>query len=174
MKISRVWQMPNASTFDIPSIRDFVNRYNRGISVDPFARNQKLSVWTNDIDPNSDADSHLDAVKFLSDLAEKKIVADVVLLDPPYSPRQISENYSRAGLVASSSDTQNALLYKNCKRQIRRICKLGSHVLTFGWNTVGMGPGFEMEEILIVCHGGAHNDTLCVAEKMVQEQKSLL
>lgn len=43
-------------------------------------------------------------------------------------------------------------------------------VLSFGWNTVGMGKnrGFEIIEIMLVCHGGAHNDTICLAEKRTQ------
>lgn len=42
-------------------------------------------------------------------------------------------------------------------------------VLSFGWNTVGMGKkrGFEIIEIMLVCHGGAHNDTICIAERRI-------
>jgi hypothetical protein len=42
-------------------------------------------------------------------------------------------------------------------------------VLSFGWNTVGMGKkrGFEILEIMLVCHGGAHNDTICMAERRI-------
>ena len=28
--------------------------------------------------------------------------------------------------------------------------------------------GYTIEEILIVCHGGAHNDTICMAERKTQ------
>ena len=33
-------------------------------------------------------------------------------------------------------------------------------VLSFGWNSVGFGSGlgFELEEIMLVSHGGEHND----------------
>jgi hypothetical protein len=43
-------------------------------------------------------------------------------------------------------------------------------VLSFGWNTSGMGKarGFEIEEILLVCHGSDHNDTICMAERRCQ------
>lgn len=30
---------------------------------------------------------------------------------------------------------------------------------------VGKKHGFEQIEILLVCHGAAHNDTICVAER---------
>ena len=34
----------------------------------------------------------------------------------------------------------------------------GGIVLSFGWNSVGMGlnRGYELIEILLCCHGGAH------------------
>lgn len=43
----------------------------------------------------------------------------------------------------------------------------GGHAITFGWNSNGFGKnrGFEAVEILIVAHGGHHNDTLCVVER---------
>jgi hypothetical protein len=39
--------------------------------------------------------------------------------------------------------------------------------LSFGWNSTGMGQkrGYEIIEILIVAHGSAHNDTICMAER---------
>jgi len=42
-------------------------------------------------------------------------------------------------------------------------------VLSFGWNSAGMGEkrGFEIIEILLCAHGGGHNDTICVAEKRI-------
>ena len=40
-------------------------------------------------------------------------------------------------------------------------------VLCFGWNSGGIGKtlGFELTEILMVAHGGAHNDTICTVER---------
>lgn len=39
-------------------------------------------------------------------------------------------------------------------------------MLSFGWNSAGMGlEGFRRLEILLVAHGGAHNDTICVADE---------
>lgn len=42
-------------------------------------------------------------------------------------------------------------------------------VLSFGWNSAGMGDGFRHLELLLVAHGGAHNDTICLAEECIQE-----
>ena len=39
-------------------------------------------------------------------------------------------------------------------------------VITFGWNSGGIGKkyGFEIIRILLVPHGGWHNDTICTVE----------
>ena len=173
-KFTRTWAMPNSNTFSVKPIGDFVRRYLHGVSVDPFARNTEMATYTNDMNPETTALHHMDAIEFLEMLAEKQIVADVVLFDPPYSPRQISECYAAAGKKAGMIDTQNAALYAKCRKAIRKICKPNSLVLSFGWNSCGMGPGWETEEIMLVAHGGAHNDTICLVEKLVMKQESLL
>lgn len=42
-------------------------------------------------------------------------------------------------------------------------------VISFGWNSNGIGKtkGLEIIEILIVAHGGQHNDTICTVERML-------
>ena len=61
----------------------------------------------------------------------------------------------------------NSSFWSNQKKEISRIVKIGGKVITFGWNTGGIGYkyGFEIEKILIVPHGGWHNDTLCAVER---------
>jgi hypothetical protein len=59
---------------------------------------------------------------------------------------------------------------------IQQIVSMNGVVLSFGWNSGGMGNrrGFIIEEILLVCHGGGHNDTICMAErKTAQAQMPL-
>lgn len=62
-------------------------------------------------------------------------------------------------------DTQSKS-WSDWKNAISNIITENGIVLSFGWNTVGMGKtrGFEIIEILMVCHGGMHNDTICLAE----------
>lgn len=159
--------MPRADTFSVKPIGELVKKYLTGVSVDPFARNKRWATWTNDLNPATEADHHMDAVAFLEmlDLAYG-VQADCVLLDPPYSPRQISECYAAAGLKANQRDTQNSALYKRVKDAIRPLCKPGSIVMSFGWNSAGMGGDWETLEILLVAHGGAHNDTICVVQRL--------
>jgi hypothetical protein len=161
--------MPSADTFSVPPIRAFVDRYLHPalVSVDPFARNSTLCTHTNDLNPATAAQHHMDAVSFLQLLCADGVDADLVVLDPPYSPRQISECYTAAGLKAGMKDTQNAALYSRVKAAVSDITTRGAIVLSFGWNSSGMGKkyGFEPLEIMLVAHGGAHNDTICMAER---------
>ncbi len=165
--------MPSADTFDVKPIGQFVRHYLKGVSVDPFARNKRWATYTNDINPATQAEHHMDAEAFLLMLADRGVVADCIVLDPPYSPRQITEHYAAAGIKAGMKDTQSAVLYARVRAAAKRLCGPGSFVLSFGWNSAGMGKQFKQVEILLVAHGGAHNDTICVAEEMLPTTQSL-
>jgi hypothetical protein len=168
MIFSRTWGMPNHETFTIPPIRKFVKRYlvESRISIDPYARNYRWCTHTNDLNPKTAAFHHLDAIEFLHLLNRQSVKADLVIIDPPYSPRQVKECYDSIGHKVKQGDTRLGAVRKKLKEAIMNILVPTGRVLTFGWNTVGMGKqlGFEIEEILLVCHGSAHNDTICLAE----------
>lgn len=169
MKFSRAWAMPSGDTFSVAPIAAFVRRYlDTGLlgSIDPFARNSALCDYTNDLNPATAARYHMDAEAFLHKMAADGVAVDRAILDPPYSPRQISECYSAAGLKAGMKDTQNAALYPRVRKALRPLLTPGAIVLSFGWNSAGMGKDFELLEILLVAHGGAHNDTICLAERL--------
>lgn len=53
------------------------------------------------------------------------------------------------------------------KEQIGRIVKPNGIVITCSWNSGGIGKkyGFEIEEILLIPHGGWHNDTIVMVER---------
>lgn len=166
MKLSREWAMPNGNTFSIPPIAAFLDRWLEGarIVIDPFARDSRRGTITNDLAPGAAAQHHMDARAFLSGL---NVISDAVLFDPPYSPRQISELYQSVGRAVSSEDTQNARLYRDVRDALDARLRSGGIALSFGWNSAGFGEkrGYVIEEILLVAHGGAHNDTICVAER---------
>ena len=90
---------------------------------------------------------------------------DGVLFDPPYSCRQISECYKGVGLAVHMEDTQSSF-YTKRKREVARVLKSGGKAVCFGWNSGGIGKslGFDLVEVLLVAHGGAHNDTICTVE----------
>lgn len=167
--LSREFCMPSAETFSMRPVRSFVQKYlaTSKVSVDPFARNNPWATYTNDINPETSALYHMDAQAFCVKLATLEIYADLGIFDPPYSPRQISECYRAAGISVTANDTQNARLYKRTRDALDCLIKPGGIVLSFGWNTNGMGKsrGYEIIEIALVAHGGAHNDTICMAER---------
>lgn len=164
--------MPNHETFSIKPIAEFVANYacRSTISIDPFARNKSIATYTNDLDPTTSASWHMDAeefLRFLPSVMEGR-KADLIYFDPPYSPRQISECYKSIGLAVGMKETQSGAMYKRVRDAMMPLLAPEAVVLSFGWNTVGMGKnrGFEIEEIMLVCHGGAHSDTICLAERL--------
>jgi hypothetical protein len=66
--------------------------------------------------------------------------------------------------------TTQSSFWSKMKIEIARITKPNGWVLCFGWNSNGVGKtrGFKLEEILLVAHGGHHNDTICTAERKIQ------
>ena len=162
MIINREWAMPNKNTFSIKPIRNLIDRHLKGLSMDPFATSNKLATIRNDIDPQYGTAFTMDALDFLR--VQPDGSADTILFDPPYSPRQVSECYKAVGRSVNMQTTQ-ARFWGDLKEEIARVSR--GKVLTFGWNSGGIGKkyGFEIIEILIVPHGGWHNDTICTVEE---------
>ena len=162
--------MPNSETFSMPPVGELLGRY---ISpgdqvVDPFARNSRVGTITNDLNPETAARYHMDAREFCRMLLDWKTVADVVLFDPPYSPRQIAEVYQQIGKPCTTEDTQNGALYAEVRRLLGSLLKTNGIAISFGWNSSSFGDAFEMLEIMLVAHGGAHNDTICCVSRKRQ------
>lgn len=165
MEINKIWEMPNSNTFDIRCIKALIEKWNNDsyVSIDPFANKNRIAKITNDLDPTYDTTYNIDALEFLQQFKDNSI--DFVLFDPPYSPRQVSECYKKLGRTVNMETTQSSF-WSKMKIEVARITKPGGIVLCFGWNSGGIGKkrGFEMKEILLVSHGGQHNDTICTVE----------
>lgn len=167
--MARAWAMPSPDTLSIPPIADFARRWlqGRAVIVDPFARNSHwATLYSNDINPKTSARFHMEARAFLAMLVERGVCAEAVIFDPPFSPTQIKRAYEDAGLSVSRDDTQSARVKAECRDLIRKITGPGSVVLSFGWNTCGMGKDWRTNEVLLVDHGGDHNATLCMAQTL--------
>ena len=122
------------------------------------------------IDPFPFVDNRLefvDALEFLSTFSDNSV--DGVLFDPPYSLRQLKECYNNLGRYITGDESRT--IYTKWKDAISRVIKPGGKCISFGWNTNGLGKGrgFEIERILLVAHGGGHNDTLVTVERKMQE-----
>jgi len=159
MKIERVWAMPSQWTFTIKPIKELlleevgvvVNDW-----VDPFAGYNSPAETTNDINEDTPADYHFDALYFLKGLEKHGYRG--VLYDPPYSITQ-ARQYGKKEFASMK-------YWADCKNEIARILKPGGKAICFGWNSMGLGKnrGFVMERILLVAHGGSKNDTIVTVE----------
>ena len=143
MKINRTWSMPNHKTFTIKPINELISRVLGDDYIDPFP-----------------FPFERDALDYLKEL--KTASVEKLAFDPPYSPRQLKEMYGGIGL----SYKTDASYWSELKNEISRIMKPNGIVISFGWNSGGIGKnrGFEIDEILLVPHGGSHNDTICTVE----------
>ena len=162
MKIERIWAMPSKWTFEILPIKQMLaEEMTDGLWIDPYCGRNSMAQIKNDLNPNVQADYHMDALDFLKQFDDCSV--DGVLYDPPYSPRQVKECYDGIGIEKWDGRVN---FWSDAKNEIARIVKPGGKVICFGWNTMGIGKtrGFAMERILIVPHGGSRNDTLCTVE----------
>lgn len=177
MIINRIWSMPNSKTFKIKPIKELILKYvkNNYIILDPFANECSIKNYlnckkyiSNDLDTEYNTDYHLEAQEFMKLFDDKSI--DMILYDPPYSGRQVSECYKKLQKTVTYKDT-NSGYFTKFKKEISRIIKPNGIVITCGWNTngIGMKLGFEILEILIVAHGSSHNDTLITVERKKNE-----
>lgn len=164
--------MPSCNTFSIEPIKDLIRKYQKSLCIDPFANSNKIADVTNDIDTQYDTDFHLDAIDFLKLFGDRSI--GTVLFDPPYSPRQVSEVYKQVEAVVNMQTTQSSF-WSKLKQQIARVTEHNGIVITCGWNSggVGEGYGFEIQEILLVAHGGWHNDTIVTVERKIVDQQTM-
>jgi hypothetical protein len=153
--------MPSRWTFEIKPIADFVSRHLQGrdVIIDPFSGQSTIGTHRNDLGRGG-----IDAEPFVRNLIADGVQADAVLFDPPYSPRQISECYKGIGRTVTMKDTQSAVLKRDVRDALSDILKPNGIALSFGWSSTGFGKGWKTLEILLVQHGGGHNDTICVAQ----------
>lgn len=181
LSATRVWAMPHGNTFRIKPIRELVEatiRAHPGVWIDPFANDsavRRLLTLTNDINPDMPTDRHMDALAFLQSLETDSV--DGIIFDPPFSIHQINTVY--AGFGDEKPVKQSTRYYV----EMLRVLRDGGKVITCGWNSNGMpatlkrdeigrrvkgkkNTGCALEKLLVVAHGGGHNDTLvCVINK---------
>ncbi|MCJ7635252.1 adenine-specific DNA methylase [Candidatus Bathyarchaeota archaeon] len=161
MKIERVWAMPSVWTVECEPIRKLALKYVKDGKnwVDPFAGKSTMCEFRNDIEQKQP--SNMDALEYLKTLPDGKF--DGVIFDPPYSVEQCLRRYTpRHNGTAGREE-----YWGKCKDEIMRIVKPGGYCLSFCWSSSGLGKvrKFMILEILLVCHGGCHRDTICTVEQ---------
>lgn len=165
--------MPSKHTFTIKPIRELLDRYIGDGSgwADPCAGYHSPAELTNDLNPDCPTRYHLHA----QDFAEM-VRGDLngVLFDPPYSLQQMKEVYNSVGVDRMSIDDATRF-YGNIRDVIGPKIKPGGYAICCAWNSIGFGKknGFKLVELLLVCHGRAHNDTIVTVEVKAYQQGSL-
>jgi hypothetical protein len=175
MIINRVWAMPNKWTFQIPPIAELLARYvgdGKGW-IDPFAGATSPAEITNDAE-RDDATFRMDALEFAHHLARSPATGSFagVLFDPPYSVEQCLRRYT----PKFKGTAGRAEYWARCKDTIAVILAQGAIGISFCWDSTGFGVnrGFVIEEILLVCHGACHNDTIVTVERKIQSHMAVI
>lgn len=136
MNFTRTWAMPSSNTFQIKPIKELIEKYvdKKMLWIDPFANSNKIATITNDLDPQYKTDFNMDALEFLKQFADKSVFG--ILLDPPYSPRQVSECYKSLGMTVNTQTTQSSF-WSALKKQISRILIDDGYCISCAWNSGG-------------------------------------
>ena len=149
MIINRFWAMPNHQTFKIPCIKQILKDELNNEYLDPFPYPFET-----------------DGLKLLKKTKSNSIKN--LVFDPPYSLRQLKEMYNSKGNSLTQHETK--YYWKDLRDQIARVMKVGGKIISFGWNSTGIGKtrGFEIKRIWLICHGGHHNDTIITLEEKIK------
>ena len=109
----------------------------------------------------------MDALEYLKSLPNYSYPG--VLFDPPYSVEQCLRRYT----PKRNGTAGRAEYWARCKDQIARILDLGAYAISFCWDSTGIGKkrGFEIVEILLLCHGACHNDTIVTVEHALSNKR---
>jgi len=127
-------------------------------------KSYRIDVVAN-LNPATKAQSHIPARDWLVTL---KGLYKGVIFDPPYSLRQVKECYNSIGLEMDYADSVHFPI--DIKNLISPRIMIDGLAVCCGWNSSGIGRrrGFELIEILLVCHGAKRNDTIVTVERKVQ------
>lgn len=123
------------------------------LALDCFARDCRWAQdQTNDLDPSTSAESHLDALEWLQ--TRNSDAYGVGLLDPPFSDRQGAEKYGSPNLY-----TLPGYMSKVQLEMVDKLCP-GGYLIKCGYNTNPPSPLCELVEVQICQFGGNRNDVL--------------
>lgn len=157
-------QPPKKYTFEMPKLKQWTIQNCKGETLNLFAGKTVLyGVKETRVDLNKEmpADYYMDAYEFVLMAIKNGWKYDTVIFDPPYNLRKSREKYF--GVFTSQ--------LRKIKTELSKIVNIGGQVISYGYDTIGMGRqrGFDLIHVCVVCHAGDHNDTLCIIEQKVQE-----
>jgi 23S rRNA G2445 N2-methylase RlmL len=133
-----------------------INYQNKGkvLMCDPFAResftNHLQGCITNDLNTEFNTNYNLEFKDFATEMKDLEHEFDLVFFDPPYSLRQLKDNYDGIGKNLELWQTHN--MWKEGKDTLSKLVKPGGYVVSLGWTTSGFGKkrGFVKKEIHVM------------------------
>lgn len=131
------------------------------VIVDPFARNCPWGTITNDINEETSAQHHMDALDFMKTLESDS--ADYVLFDPPFSNTMAVRKYGEASNLYTVPG-----YVSNIFQEIGRVLKNGGCVLVLGYNSTKHSKLLELDKGWVVNFGGNRNDVIMTIWKKAQ------
>lgn len=161
MDFAYLLQPPKRYTFEQPKLKKWIESYCSGKVLNLFAGKVRLCVDEVRVDVSSEfnPDYCMDAEAFVDMAIRDGKFFNTIVLDAPFSLRKAREKYGGAYIGS----------FTKVKNKLPLILEEGGIVISLGYDTVGMSRsrGFEKIAICVVCHGGDHNDTLCVVERKI-------
>jgi hypothetical protein len=146
-------------TFQYTPARRFVEKRLEGCVLNACAGKTNLNhdgeIVRNDLNPDRDADTHLDVAEIADYFPSQSF--DTVVFDPPFDQKQADEKYD--GVHAK--DVYSAL------RQFNELIRPGGIVICFGWNSWGMRSfgAFERVETILFQRGPIHRDVIATVDR---------
>ena len=112
---------------------------------------------------------NLEANDFGEEMERQGKLFDLVLFDPPYSLRQLKEQYEGIGQKLELWQTKS--MWGRCKNALGNCVAPGGYVISFGWHSSGFGRkrGFEIQEVHVMGQGGHEDryDLIVTIEKKI-------
>lgn len=155
------WAMPNKYTFKIKVIAEFIlSKLPEGTGLVPYCGEYRFE---NAVHIDSNPEVNPDILGLVEDVLLKPTLRkfDWCVFDPPFSDEQSIRSYN--GRRARKTTI--------VKEKIIELLNPGATIISLGFNSTGFSKkrGFEKTDILLVGHGGQHNDTIITVERKINE-----
>jgi len=165
--ITYIAQPPRRYTFSTSPIANWVREHTQhGNVLNLFAGKTRLYDYIYeikeirvDINESMKPDYLMDANVYIDFAIKNGLKYNTIILDPPYTYRKSMEKYD--GKIVSN--------FQRIKEKITDIILPAGNVISCGYHSVVMGKsrGFEVKDILLISHGGAHHDTIITNEVLI-------
>jgi tRNA G10 N-methylase Trm11 len=120
--------------------------------------NHEDEIIRNDLNPEMNADTHHDVASIATHFPSESF--DTVVFDPPFDDLQAADKYD-------SLRADNVL---QAFQQFEQLVRPGGVVITFGWNSWGMGScaTFEREETVLFQRGPVKRDVIATVDRRTE------